>query len=118
MAKLAAGLLMGAQGGIGSTYNVMPEVYVAIYKAAQSADWERARRLQMGVTAMIKLLLRYPFFPALRALMEAQGMDCGPMMSRECFSSAAQKQNFLAEFNQRFSEVFPQFAAAPASSRS
>jgi len=96
---LAAGLLMGAQGGIGSTYNAMPETYLAIYQAAKEGDWEKARRLQMVVNDAIETLLKYPFFPALRAVMERKGFDCGPLMSGDQFSSEAQKQSFLEEFD-------------------
>jgi N-acetylneuraminate lyase len=96
---LAAGLLMGAQGGIGSTYNAMPEAYLAIYQAAKEGDWEKARRLQMVVNDAIETLLKYPFFPALRAIMERKGFDCGPLMSGDQFSSEAQKQSFLEEFD-------------------
>lgn len=112
---LAAGLLMGAQGGIGSTYNVMPEVYRDIYRAAEAGDWEKARTLQKGVTAMIEVLLQFPFFPALRAVMESRGMDCGPMMNGDAFASREQKQMFLSAFEKRFAQVFPQFASGTVS---
>ena len=96
---LAAGLLMGAQGGIGSTYNVMPEVYMEIYRAAQRGDWECARRWQSRANNVLTVLLRYPFFPALRALVQQKGFDCGPMMSGEDFRSPAQRQQMFEELN-------------------
>ena len=96
---LAAGLLMGAQGGIGSTYNVMPEVYMEIYRAAQRKDWENARLWQSRANDVLTILLRYPFFPALRALVGQKGFDCGPMMSGETFRSSAQQQQFFSELN-------------------
>lgn len=95
---LAAGLLMGAQGGIGSTYNVMPEVYLSIYQAAAQGDWNRARKIQVGVNDVIEMLLKYPFFPALRAIMQKKGFDCGPLMSGERLSSETSRQQLLAEF--------------------
>ncbi|QNI37641.1 dihydrodipicolinate synthase family protein [Edaphobacter albus] len=97
---LAAGLLMGAQGGIGSTYNVMPEVYLSIYRAAAQGDWNQARRLQIGVNDVIETLLKYPFFPALRAIMQKKGLDCGPLMSGEQLPSDASRQQLLTEFEQ------------------
>jgi len=96
---LAAGLLMGAQGGIGSTYNVMPQVYLQTYRAAQAGDWETARKWQSRSNAVLDILLRYPFFPALRAVMAHRGFDCGPLMSGEEFSSAAQRTQFLEELD-------------------
>lgn len=101
---LAAGLLMGAQGGIGSTYNVMPEVYMEIYRAAQRGDWECARRWQSRANAVLTILLRYPFFPALRALVQRKGFDCGPMMSGEDFRSTAQRRQMFEELNNAMPE--------------
>lgn len=95
---LAAGLLMGAQGGIGSTYNVMPEIYLSIYQAAAQGDWNRARKIQVGVNDVIEMLLKYPFFPALRAIMQKKGFDCGPLMSGERLPSETSRQQLLAEF--------------------
>ena len=80
---LAAGLLMGAQGGIGSTYNLMPQVYQKIFQAAQRSDWETARDWQSRSNAVVEILLRYPFFPALREAMRHLGFDCGPLLSGE-----------------------------------
>lgn len=96
---LAAGLLMGAQGGIGSTYNMMPEVYLKIYSAALQGDWEAARIWQSRSNSVLDILLRYPFFPALRAVMRYKGFDCGPLMSGENFASAGQHDQLIAELN-------------------
>lgn len=96
---LAAGLLMGAQGGIGSTYNMMPQVYLEIFRAAQRGDWESARRWQSRANDVLTVLLRYPFFPALRTVIKERGFDCGPMMSGETFRSSAQQQQFFSELN-------------------
>lgn len=96
---LAAGLLMGAQGGIGSTYNIMPQVYLEIYRAAQRGDWETARTWQSRSNAVLDTLLKYPFFPALRAVMQHNGFDCGPMMSGEDFASSSQRNQFLEELD-------------------
>lgn len=96
---LAAGLLMGAHGGIGSTYNLMPQLYLEIYRAAQSGDWETARTWQARANVVLSILLRYPFLPALRAAMACRGFDCGPLMSGEEFASPAQRAAFLDDLN-------------------
>ena len=96
---LAAGLLMGAQGGIGSTYNVMPQVYLEIYRAAQRGDWETARQWQSRSNSVLDILLRYPFFPALRAVMARRGFECGPLLSGDTFASNAQRLQFLQELD-------------------
>lgn len=45
-----AALLIGAHGAVASTANVIPEVYAAIYRAAQQGNWAEAGRLQNMAT--------------------------------------------------------------------
>ena len=56
---LICGLTMGADGGIGSTYNLMPERYVALYDAFNRGDIAKAREIQYGINSIIKVLLTY-----------------------------------------------------------
>jgi N-acetylneuraminate lyase len=95
---LAAGLLMGAQGGIGSTYNVMPQVYLKIAEAARRGDWHTARQWQFAANRVIAVLVKYPFAGALRAVMRRRGFDCGPIMNGELLSADVQ-QRLLKEFD-------------------
>ena len=52
-----SGLVMGANGGIGLTYNFMPQLFVGIYRAFHAGDLGRARQLQLKACAMIDILL-------------------------------------------------------------
>lgn len=74
---LAAGLLMGADGGIGTFYNLVPELFVRIYEAAQAGGWEEARMLQQRVNSLIRLTLQFPLFPAVKQILAWWGLDCG-----------------------------------------
>jgi N-acetylneuraminate lyase len=74
---LAAGLLMGADGGIGSTYNVMPGVYAAICGHAAAGRWEEARALQWRATRVINVLKRFGLLPALKAVLGRAGFAVG-----------------------------------------
>jgi 4-hydroxy-tetrahydrodipicolinate synthase len=47
-----AALLMGARGCIASVANLIPEVYVALYRAARGGDWAEAARQQNLATAI------------------------------------------------------------------
>ena len=51
---LAAGLLMGASGGIGTFYNLLPDLFVRIYTAATAERWEDARAAQLRVNTLIR----------------------------------------------------------------
>lgn len=97
---LAAGLLMGAQGGIGTTYNLLAPVVLDIYRAAKSGDWETARELQYDVNGVLDILFRYPFFPAVREGVRQMGFDCGPMASGDDFASEADRKRFVEDMSQ------------------
>ncbi|MCI8949829.1 MAG: N-acetylneuraminate lyase [Lachnospiraceae bacterium] len=51
--QLISGLAMGADGGIGGTYGVMPELYVKLFELFQAGDYEGARKLQNEADAII-----------------------------------------------------------------
>jgi N-acetylneuraminate lyase len=72
-----AGLSMGAHGAIGSTYNVMPATFSALYQAATTGDWERARALQERANRVIQALISVPLVAALKAILAEWGFDCG-----------------------------------------
>lgn len=74
---LAAGLLMGADGGIGSFYNLIPELFVDVYNAAQARDWEHARQVQGRINELIEITLRYPYLSAIKLMLKWSGLDCG-----------------------------------------
>ena len=54
--QLAAGIAMGAKGGIGGTYGVMPELYIRIKKAMDEGDVAYATELQLHANAIISAL--------------------------------------------------------------
>lgn len=74
---LAAGLLMGACGGIGTFYNLVPELFVEINAHAQAGRWSEARAVQARVNELIELTIRYPCFPAVKTVLGWNGIDCG-----------------------------------------
>lgn len=96
---LAAGLLMGAGGGIGSTYNLTPELYVELYQSTLRGEWEQAGKIQERLNAMIAVLIKYPFPAVIKAALKARGFDCGPSLNGQGFKSEAQQQQFLAEMD-------------------
>ena len=70
-------LNLGANGGIGLTYNFMPQVYVGIYQAFLSDDIRRARELQWKSCAMIDAIMQvYPMGVA-KAALEHLGFEVG-----------------------------------------
>ncbi|MEG1640841.1 MAG: dihydrodipicolinate synthase family protein [Ruthenibacterium sp.] len=54
--QLVSGLVMGADGGIGGTYAVMPELYLAIYKFVNAGEIAKARAVQYTADRIIYAL--------------------------------------------------------------
>jgi N-acetylneuraminate lyase len=74
---LAAGLLMGASGGIGSFYNLVPELFVELWRAYQRGAWTETRRIQDRLNDLMSIVLRYPMIPAIKKMLEWSGLPCG-----------------------------------------
>lgn len=74
---LICGLSMGADAGIGSTYNVMPGIYAKLFKAFKAGDIKEAQRLQFAANKVITILLKHNCVPAIKALLGRMGYDVG-----------------------------------------
>lgn len=75
---LAAGLLMGADGGIGSFYNLVPELFVEVFSHARADNWGAARAAQEEINDLIDIVLRFPMLPAIKRMLDWEGIPCGP----------------------------------------
>jgi N-acetylneuraminate lyase len=74
---LVAGLVMGANGGIGSIYNLLPASFAALYRHAVAGDWNAARAVQDRINEFIAVILRFPVNPAVKVVLRFTGIDCG-----------------------------------------
>jgi N-acetylneuraminate lyase len=74
---LVAGRLMGANGGIGSFYNLVPELFLQVYELTQGGRWKEARSVQDRINELIEIVLRFPSIPAIKAMLAWSGLDCG-----------------------------------------
>lgn len=77
----AAGMLMGADGGIGTFYSLVPELFLQIYRSALEGKWDEARRAQDQVNELIRITLLFPVFSAVKAMLKWQGFDCGQCLA-------------------------------------
>ena len=77
---------MGSDGGIGSTYNLIGDVYVGIEKAVNAGDIETARKLQRKSGDLVKILLETGVLPGLKHALNRIGVPVGPC--RRPFSPA------------------------------
>jgi N-acetylneuraminate lyase len=109
---LAAGLFMGACGGIGSIYNLVPESFVALYAATRAGLWVEARALQYAINELIAAILNYPVQAAVKALLELTGIECGICLPPRCALTAAERLDLAARV-----EATPLGASLLAASR-
>lgn len=72
-----AGLTMGADGGIGSTYNLMADKFIDIYNYFQKGDLAAARAKQSEANAVISELIKYGVFASEKAVLDAMGIPMG-----------------------------------------
>lgn len=94
---LAAGLLMGADGGIGSFYNLVPELFVDVCRHARAGDWTGARAAQDRINELIEITLRLPYLAAIKRMLEWSGIACGPCFAPRRRLSQAEEAK-LAEW--------------------
>lgn len=93
----ALGLLMGADGAIGSTYNIMPRTFVGIYDAVQAGDMAAAMQLQHKADDLIEALLDYNVVEAVKVALTLKGYDVGDVTPPLPRMTAAQKAALTAK---------------------
>lgn len=74
---LLPALAAGADGGVGSTYNLFGRRIVALRDAVRTGELDRARQLQAEINQGIDALVSAGVFPALKAGLAAMGVPCG-----------------------------------------
>jgi N-acetylneuraminate lyase len=74
---LLGAVATGANGAVGSTYNIAAPLYQRIIEAVNGGDLTTARELQHYSAAMVRVMNRFPFHGALKAMMEMIGIAVG-----------------------------------------
>jgi N-acetylneuraminate lyase len=73
-----AGGVLGADGGIGTTYNLLGRLYAALHQALASGNLTRAQDLQATSAEFVTGLLDVGVLPGMKSALRAVGVDCGP----------------------------------------
>lgn len=74
---LVCGLAMGADAGIGTTYNIMPGMFVKLYNAFRAGNVDRARELQNTIDDVISALFKFNIIATTKVMLEYLGFDVG-----------------------------------------
>ncbi len=94
---LICGLTMGADAGIGSTYNLMCGEYVALRNAFLKGDIEEARRVQYKVNKVTEILIKYNVARAVKYILSLDGIEEGEMAYPLSPLTAEQKVSLVKE---------------------
>jgi len=74
---LLSGLAAGAHGGIGTTYNFMPELIVRIHECFKAADITGAQEAQSVANSVIATVLKHGVLPASKYMVSLSGIPYG-----------------------------------------
>lgn len=97
---LICGLVLGAQGGVGSTYNFMPGLYTAIIKHFNKGLLDEANELQLIAMKIIQLYVKYGGVPAGKVIMKRLGLDLGSPRLPLLTLSKQQEKSLLMELEE------------------
>ena len=93
----AAGMLMGASGGIGSFYNLTPELFVDVCRLSRECRFAEARRVQDRINDLIRIVLSFPMLPAIKTMLGWSGIACGPCFAPRRKLTAEEESKLRAE---------------------
>lgn len=96
---LICGLTMGADGGVGSTYNLMGDWFVELYDAFRAGDFQKAREMQFKINKVITVLLKHDCIAAIKECMNIMGFDASYVAYPGKRFSAEQRAALTADMN-------------------
>ncbi|MBE6890805.1 MAG: N-acetylneuraminate lyase [Ruminococcaceae bacterium] len=85
-----AGLSMGADGAIGSTYNFMADKFVKIYNLMQNGEIEAAKAIQKEANKLITVLIKNGVMQSEKEVLNQLGFDFG--ICRKPFGELTEEQ--------------------------
>lgn len=97
----SSGLFNGADGLIGSFYNLMPELFIDIYEAVKNNDLKTAKLKQKNAVRIIKYSVQFDFYSLMRLALGWLGVNAG--YSRRPFKNYGSDKE--AEFKKAFKEL-------------
>lgn len=77
--QFAGGRMMGADAGIGGTYAVMPELFLAVDEAVRKGDFARAKEIQYKIDRIIYKMCecRGNLYAVMKEILRGRGVDIG-----------------------------------------
>ena len=93
---MLGGLAMGADGGIGSTYNFMAEKFIKLLALFKENKMAEAQKLQQEINVIIAALCEVGVMQGEKAVLCAMGLDFGKMRAPFAELTAEQEKKLLS----------------------
>ena len=87
--------MLGADGAIGSTFNVTLPLFTKLEAAYSARDYDLAQKLQARANNIMHAFVSNSLFPSIKHILKTQGVDCGPC--REPFPTLTDVQKAFVE---------------------
>ena len=95
---LLCGLVMGADGGIGTTYNIAPDWFCELYRAYHAGDLARAQEMQFKIVHMVEVIRRHGFsISVVKESLRFRGIEAGNAAYPAKVFTAEQSAALLAD---------------------
>ena len=79
---LLSSLIVGAVGGIGASYNLMPKLYVQLWETYKKNNIDKAAKIQAKINDIIRALLTSPdLIGGIKQVLAWMGLECGNPLS-------------------------------------
>lgn len=76
---LLTGLVLGATGGIGTSYNVSAPLFNQLLRAFNKGELQKAADIQADANKLIRIMVKYVnAVVGIKAILSVMGIDCGP----------------------------------------
>lgn len=77
--QFISGLVMGAQAGIGGTYGVMPELFLAAFDAVKNNEMDLAKEIQYAINEIILLMVSGEghMYAVIKEILAMNGLEVG-----------------------------------------
>lgn len=69
--------MLGADGAIGSTFNVTLPLFTKLEAAYSARDYDLAQKLQRQANNIMQAFVANSLFPSIKHILKTQGIDCG-----------------------------------------
>ncbi|MBB28516.1 MAG: hypothetical protein CME25_06405 [Gemmatimonadetes bacterium] len=77
----AAGMMMGSDGAVGSTYNIMPRIFIDMYESFQSGNVKAAMEAQVKANRVLALLFKVGPVTGIKEILAIRSIPVGQTRS-------------------------------------